>query len=534
MSDGEPPSRYMARALDLARSVLGTTRPNPAVGAVLVRHGEIIAEGATQPPGGPHAEVVALRTAGDQARGATLYVTLEPCSVHGRTPPCTEALITAGVAEVVVACLDPDPRVDGSGLQHLRTAGLTVRSGDGAPAARRHYEAYAHHRRTGRPYVIVKYAASLDGKIAATSGDSRWVSGPQSREWAQRLRPTLDAILVGVETVRSDDPRLTARPAGRPRALPQPLRVVLDSRGRTPVTARVVQEQDLAPTLIATTAAASADWCARLRAIGVQIRTLPPDAEGRVALPPLLDLLAQEYGVLSLLVEGGGQVTGAFFDQRLVNKVHAIIAPLIIGGNAAQAVAGRGAARLTDAFRLREVSVERLGPDMLITGYPVPPLPLADVTVRPGAAEEVAALLAAAGDLRERDLLAAVLGDARPALDRGEGGAWLARHADQPVGALVLCYPAHRGREARQAVATVRLVYVQPDWREQGLAARLLDAAEASAAGRGARWLTVTVPGPADASGWSREDWRRRGYRYHRRAAEGAVELIVDVADGDA
>ena len=216
-------SRRMARAFRLARAALGTTSPNPAVGAVLELDGRVVGEGATQAPGGPHAEVVALRAAGGAARGATLYVTLEPCAHHGRTPPCSDAIIAAGVAAVVVATSDPDSQVDGRGLAQLRDAGIDVSLGDGATEGATHYEAYCHHRHTGRPFVIAKFAASLDGRIASTSGDSRWISGPETRAWAHRLRPTIDAILVGVETIIVDNPQLTARPAGAAGPVPQPL-----------------------------------------------------------------------------------------------------------------------------------------------------------------------------------------------------------------------------------------------------------------------------------------------------------------------
>src|SRR5690606_14942111 len=229
-----PASEFMRLALDEAEQALGLPAPNPAVGAVVVRDGRVVGRGRTQPPGGAHAEVVALREAGDAARGATVYATLEPCAHHGRTPPCTDALIKAGVAEVRYALHDPDPQVDGRGRTALEAAGVRVEEGDGATEASRQLEGYLKHRRTGRPLVIVKYAASLDGRIAAASGDSRWVSGPQTLEWAHRNRPKLDAIVVGSNTVVVDNPQLTARPGGSTEGVHQPLRVVLDSRGRTP------------------------------------------------------------------------------------------------------------------------------------------------------------------------------------------------------------------------------------------------------------------------------------------------------------
>jgi diaminohydroxyphosphoribosylaminopyrimidine deaminase/5-amino-6-(5-phosphoribosylamino)uracil reductase len=377
----------MERALSLARQALGTASPNPAVGAVLVKDGRIVGEGFTQPPGGPHAEVVAIRRAGEAARGATLYVTLEPCCHHGRTPSCTQAVLAAAVREVHLSHLDPDPHVNGQGKAELESAGVIVFVGEGKEEARRINEAYLKHRTTGLPFVIAKFAASLDGKIAATSGDSRWVSGPESRRWAHRQRTVVDAIMVGVRTVLIDDPDLTARPARRPpvRAEPgegarqpdgeprQPLRVVVDSRGRTPASARVLSPP--ASTLVATTDASAQAWRRQMGDAGAEVVVLPAHlpggtaAEGRVDLGELLRHLGGR-DILSLLVEGGGELLGSFFDLGLVDKVQAIIAPTIIGGKEAPtAVAGRGARRMADALRLRDVTVERLGEDVLVTGY---------------------------------------------------------------------------------------------------------------------------------------------------------------------
>ena len=357
---------YMQRALALARQALGRVSPNPAVGAVLVRSGRVVGEGYTQPPGGPHAEIVALGQAGEAARGAALYVSLEPCCHHGRTPPCTEAIIAAGVAEVHLATLDPDPNVNGSGRDQLAAAGIAVHVGEGEEEARRLNEAYIKHRTTGLPFVIAKFAASLDGRIAAASGDSRWISGPQSRQWAHEQRATMDAIMVGVNTILVDDPQLTARPGGQ-ESERQPLRVVADSHGRTPASARVLQGPGEA--LIATSDRSDPSWRQAIEAAGAEVLVLPSDGDS-LDLTALLRALA-ERGVLSLLAEGGGILLGSLFDQGLVDKVQVIIAPLIIGAaEAPAAVAGRGAERLADAWRLREVTVERLGDDILIIGYP--------------------------------------------------------------------------------------------------------------------------------------------------------------------
>ena len=363
-------SDFMTGALAEARRALGWTSPNPAVGAVVVRDGEVVGAGHTQPPGGNHAEVEALADAGDRARGATVYVTLEPCSHQGRTPPCTDALIEAGVAAVRYAIADPDPNVSGAGHRLLEEAGIEVAAGDGADESSQLLEGYLHHRRTGRPFVIVKYAASLDGRIAAASGDSRWVSGPETLEWAHRNRPHLDAIVVGSNTVVVDDPQLTARPGGSTEGAPQPLRVVVDSRGRVPESARILEGPS--PTLIATTEASDAGWRELMAARGAEVAVLPTDG-GRVDLGALLEAL-EARGVLTVLFEGGGVLLGSLFDQRLVDKLHAVIAPLVIGAfDAPAAVAGRGVNRMAQAPRLRDVTVERLGEDTLITGFPVWP-----------------------------------------------------------------------------------------------------------------------------------------------------------------
>jgi diaminohydroxyphosphoribosylaminopyrimidine deaminase/5-amino-6-(5-phosphoribosylamino)uracil reductase len=357
----------MREALLLARQAHGTTSPNPWVGAIVVNHGSIVGRGHTRPPGGPHAEIVALEDAGSAARGGTMYVTLEPCSHYGRTPPCADALIAAGLAKVVYSIQDPDPRVSGSGRARLLQAGVEVEEGDGAEESALLLEAYIKHRRTGLPFVIAKYAASLDGRIAAASGDSRWVSGPATLRWTHEGRTKLDAIVIGSSTVLIDNPQLTARPEG---ALSdrQPLRVVLDSTGRVPPDANVLSPA--ARTLVATTARSASDWRRAIEAAGGEVLVLTEDKHGRV---PLADLLRElgGRGVVTSLVEGGGVLLGSFFDQRLIDKVTAVLAPMIIGAaDAPAAVAGQGAQVMAEATRLKDLSVERLGEDILITGYP--------------------------------------------------------------------------------------------------------------------------------------------------------------------
>lgn len=525
-------SRHMARAFELARAVRGATSPNPAVGAVITHGSQVVGEGATQPPGGPHAEVMALRQAGDRAAGASMYVTLEPCAHVGRTPPCTEAVIEAGIARVVVAVGDPDARVAGRGLKALREAGIEVSFGDGAVLGAAHYEAYAHHRRTGRPFVTAKFAASLDGRIASTSGDSRWISGPQTLSWAHRNRPLFDAILVGVETIIVDNPQLTARPEDWRGPVPQPLRVVLDSRGRTPLESRVLQGADASPTLIATTDASDDDWRTSIAQGGVHVAVLPAEAQpsGRVSLPALLALLGQEHGVVSLLVEGGGEVLGSFFDQRLIHKVTAVVAPIIIGGDAQTAVRGRGAERMKDVMRLNRTTTERLGSDLLITGYPAHPERELQVRVRP----------AGSGDEEEIDLLIASQLDAHtPRADAllaaarlGEAVVWV---AVAPAGAIETgTVPADSeevlgvaaisvgGEAAEPRLASIVCLAVHAN-APPSAADRLRESCEASAAGRDAEWLTCPLeltPGLSD------EQLKLVGYRYYRRNLETGDVLI--------
>ncbi len=358
-----------ARALQLARGVVGRTSPNPAVGAVLVRDGRVVGEGATHPPGGPHAEIVALRMAGAQARGATLYVTLEPCSHHGRTPPCADALIAAGVAAVYYASGDPHP-VAGGGARVLRAAGVTVVPGEGAWAeeARRVNEAFMHWATVRRPFVTVKWAMSLDGKIATRSGASRWITGEAARQRVHAWRDATDAILIGSGTALADDPALTTRLDGRDGR--HPLRVVLDGRGRLPTTARLVAAALPGRTLVATTAASPPAWRAVLTGAGVDVVVLPPGAHGRVDLAALLNVLGAR-DVTSLLVEGGAEVAASVISTGLGDKYLVFAAPLVIGGAAAPGpVGGIGPTLLADAPRLRLDAVERVGDDALLTCYP--------------------------------------------------------------------------------------------------------------------------------------------------------------------
>jgi diaminohydroxyphosphoribosylaminopyrimidine deaminase / 5-amino-6-(5-phosphoribosylamino)uracil reductase len=314
----------MRRAVDLAAAVRGTTSPNPWVGAVIGSVDGAMFEGATRPPGGAHAEVVALAAAGERARGATLWVTLEPCCHHGRTPPCTDAIVEAGVARVVIAVDDPDPQVSGAGIARLREAGVEVMVGVEAGAVRRQLSPYLKHRRTGRPEVLLKLAASLDGRIAAPDGSSQWITGEAARRDAHRLRAQSDAVIVGAGTVRADDPSLTVRLVeGR-----DPLRVVL---GHAPEGAAV-----------------------------------KPALELEGDLGDVLDELGRR-GVLQAMVEGGAAVAGAFHRAGLVDRYVVYVAPVLFGGDDARPMfAGSGAPTIDGVWRGRIVSVTPVGDDLRI------------------------------------------------------------------------------------------------------------------------------------------------------------------------
>ena len=367
---------YMARALRLARQAQGSTGTRPPVGAVLVKDGRIVGEGFTQPGGSTHAEVVALTAAGEAARGATLYTTLEPCSHFGRTLPCANALIAAGVAAVHIGTLDENPAVSGEGMRLLEAASIPT------TIAERHHgeadelvDAHVKFIRSGSPFVTAKFAASLDGKIATAAGDSKWITGEASRAYAHRVRASVDAIMVGLNTVLKDDPELTARPGGRTRTR-QPLRVVVDSRAQTPVSAKVLD----GPGMCAIAIGHDPDKSniRRLEAKGAVILHCP-GTDQRVHLPTLLKHLV-ERECINLLVEGGGTLLGTFFDLHLVDKVLAFYAPIIIGGaDSVPAVGGEGVANVADALRLERTSVRRLGGDMLVKGYvPATRYPSAD------------------------------------------------------------------------------------------------------------------------------------------------------------
>jgi diaminohydroxyphosphoribosylaminopyrimidine deaminase / 5-amino-6-(5-phosphoribosylamino)uracil reductase len=354
----------MARALELAERGVGLVSPGPLVGCVLTRHNKIVGEGFYVFEDVKHAETVALEQAREQARGAIAYVTLEPHAHHGRTPPCTDALIAAGVSRVVAPTEDPNPKVSGRGFAHLRSMGIQVETGLMADEAERINEKYFHQMRTGRPFVHLKLAMSLDGKIATRTGDSRWITGEGSRARVHELRHDYDAILIGAGTATADDPLLTDR-SERERRRPL-LRIVLDEKLQLLPNSRLATTANEAPVLVYTNKERERSRGDELAASGVEV--VRDDFAGRNLEKVLDDLAARE--IQSLLVEGGAGVAGKFLDAGLVNKVSVFIAPMIIGGaDAPNAIAGVGVENIADALRLNDVEVIQRDGDLEITGY---------------------------------------------------------------------------------------------------------------------------------------------------------------------
>jgi len=358
--------KWMKRALRLAEKGRGRTSPNPMVGAVLVKEGKVIGEGYHAKAGEDHAEIIALRQSGEDTREATLYLNLEPCTHYGRTPPCAPAVIDAGVRRVVIGMEDPNRLVRGKGLESLRSAGVEVEIGVLEKACRRLNEAFCKYILKKEPFVILKVAATLDGKIAAREGDSKWISGEASRRLVHRLRNQVDGIVVGVGTIVKDDPMLTARITGGR----DPDRVILDSRLRIPEDAKVI-ETSPSKTIVATTEAAPKDKRERLQKKGVRILILD-SKEGRVNLKTCLSRLG-EMEMVSLLVEGGSQVNGAFLDEGLIDKFLLFLSPKLIGDHQAIGIfGGKGVASLKEAVSLNEFRVRRSGGDLLLEGYILP------------------------------------------------------------------------------------------------------------------------------------------------------------------
>lgn len=353
----------METALVEAKKAIGRTRPNPVVGCVIVHRNKIVGLGHHVRAGSPHAEVVALAQAGKAARNADAYVTLEPCNHQGQTGPCTEALLKAGIKRVFVGVKDPNPLVNGKGIRRLRRAGMVVYVGLLEQECRETNEAYETTMRKGRPLIVAKFAQSLDGRVATALGESQWISGKPARMIGHQLRNELDGIVVGVQTVISDNPKLTCRIRGGR----DPVRIVLDTHGKTPLDANVIQQQSQAPA-----------WIAMANSVSKEKQKLFERAGAKVLLCKCIkkhidlnDLVKQlkDLGLLSVLIEGGPTVLGGFFDATLVDKVVAFVAPIIIGGTQARSsIAGRGVMHLDDAFLLHNQKLQWVGKDLMVTG----------------------------------------------------------------------------------------------------------------------------------------------------------------------
>jgi len=363
--------KHMKRALELAERGLGRTSPNPAVGAVVVADDQIVGEGCHRAAGEPHAEIVALEDAGQRATGAELYITLEPCSTEGRTPPCTEAIVAAGISRVVYACQDCDPSNAGRAAAILAAAGIETLTGVLEQEARQLNEAFFKHNSTGYPFVTVKLACTLDGKIATHSGDARWITGKEAREFAHILRDRSDAVMVGRGTVATDDPSLTTR-TDRPHSR-DAVRVVVDTRAQTPPTAQVLNVESDAPCLIAV-AGPEVDGdeaqkrVAKLEQAGAEIVSVS-EKDGRVDLRELMRQLGSR-DIMSVLVEGGSQFVGGLLEEGLVDKLFFFYAPKILGDDQAlSAISGMKAENISDARSARIHRVEQIGEDILVTAY---------------------------------------------------------------------------------------------------------------------------------------------------------------------
>jgi diaminohydroxyphosphoribosylaminopyrimidine deaminase / 5-amino-6-(5-phosphoribosylamino)uracil reductase len=352
-------------ALRLAAKGRGFTSPNPMVGAVVVQNGQIVGKGYHESVGSPHAELNCLRDAGEKARGATLYVTLEPCNHYGRTPPCTQAIVKAGITRVVAGMRDPNPRVEGGGIDFLRSRGIEVAADILEQECRLLNQAFIKHATTGLPLVTLKAAATLDGRIAARAGDAKWISNEHSRRFVHRLRCELDGILIGIGTALADNPLLTARfPRKRCR---QPIRIVLDSRLRLPLSHQLVQTAQQVPVWVACSEQASAEKARQLRAAGVDLLPLPEGPNG-IKLQSLLQELGRR-NLTSLLVEGGAHVLGAFLEENLADDFYFFYAPKLLGDpRAIPMISGKPKNLLAEALPVFAVRVRQFGDDVMVQG----------------------------------------------------------------------------------------------------------------------------------------------------------------------
>ncbi len=367
--DHQHDERWMRRALALARQGEGFVSPNPMVGCVIVRDGEVVAEGYHHQVGKEHAEIDALKKLDFQAKDCDLYVSLEPCCHHGRTPPCADAIIRAGVRSVHVAMVDPNPLVAGGGINRLRDAGIGVEVGVLEEESKQLNERFITYISKKRPFVLVKAAASLDGRIATRSFDSGQtsggISGPESHRLVHQLRHAYDAILVGASTVRYDNPQLTTRLPDR-ESVRHPVKIVLDALGETPAEVRLL---DGKPVIFVSTSKSRKSWREAMRDAGAEVWVLPSDQD-RLDLSVLLTRLAKEKHLASVLVEGGSQVIGSFFEQKLVDKLALFLTPRLIGAQGLPLVGGLSVEALTDAPRLRDMRVKAVGEDILVEAYP--------------------------------------------------------------------------------------------------------------------------------------------------------------------
>ena len=358
--------QFMARALQLAELGRGKTSPNPLVGAVIVHNDRIVGEGYHRKAGTPHAEIHALRNAGEKANGAVMYVTLEPCCHHGRTPPCTKSIVEAGIAEVVVGMADPNPLVSGKGIKALKDAGIRVIEGVLEKDVRLQNESFIKYISTKCPFVTLKAAISLDGKVATRTGESRWITGEEARLWVHRMRAANDAIMVGIGTVLADDPLLTVRLDGE---YEQPLRVIVDSSLRIPETSMLVKTASEVPTVVAAVQGSYSEAKrAQLERAGLEVWDLPA-IKGKVDLVTLMKELGKRE-ITSLLLEGGSTLNASALEAGIIDKFVFFQAPLIIGGQDSPGVfGGMGCERLKDCLRLAQMSVQRVGEDLMITAY---------------------------------------------------------------------------------------------------------------------------------------------------------------------
>jgi diaminohydroxyphosphoribosylaminopyrimidine deaminase/5-amino-6-(5-phosphoribosylamino)uracil reductase len=359
-------TKYMERALELAELGRGFTSPNPLVGAVIVKDGRIISEGFHKRFGGPHAEIEALKDAGGEAHGATIYVTLEPCCHHGKTPPCTRALIEAGISKVVMAMEDPNPLVAGKGRTQLEEAGIAVESGLLAAPARKLNEWFIKFVTTGLPFFIAKAAMTLDGKIATREGDSRWITGTEAREYVHWLRAGVDAVMVGSGTVEADDPMLTTRTAsGNGR---DAVRIIVDGDARVSPASKVFKVHSTAPALVAVKTTAPSDRKAAFRNVGAELIEIAPKND-KIDMEQLARSLGKR-NIASVLIEGGGGLLAASFAAGIVDKALFFVAPKIFGGrDAPTAVEGLGVGKVGEAIGLKNLSTRLIGDDVLIEGY---------------------------------------------------------------------------------------------------------------------------------------------------------------------